>query len=222
MLQMSDILALIAILISALSIWFSLRTHTESSATQTIRSQYEHFAKIVQAHLDHPQLGHLFTVPECYETVLKQVTDSIQDLSPQAKIRLKLQERAMAEYLFNEFEQAFYQIRRVRPRFDMRSRKFYGEVLDYFTHILLRNPRLLYEPSTIAFYKANVLYNRSFPLKFEPDSIGPFAELESNSGLVQPKSRRTTMVSTDKLIHSKRNGKLITKKGSFQKNGRST
>ena len=70
MLQMSDVLALLAIMISALSIWFSIRTHTESSSSQTIWSQYEHFANIVQAHIDHSQLGHLFTVAEGYETVL--------------------------------------------------------------------------------------------------------------------------------------------------------
>ena len=192
MFQMSDILALTAIMISALSIWFSLRTYTEASASQTIWSQYEHFANIVQAHIDHSQLGHIFTVAESYEQAFKQVTASIQDLSQQEKMRLRLQERAMADYLFNEFEQSFYQINRVSLRYDKRSRKFYGEVLDFFTHSLLRNPRLLYywsqdggqlcfnyEPSTVAFYEANVLNNHSFPLKFEPDPIGPFVELEA-------------------------------------------
>ena len=131
----------------------------------------------------------------------------------------------MADYLFNEFEQSFYQINRARSLFDTRSRKFYGEVLDFFTHSLLRNPRLLYywsqdggqlcfnyEPSTIAFYEANVLNNHLFPLKFEPDLIGPFVDLDSNSRLIQPNNRMTTLVSTDKSIHSKRSGKPISKK----------
>ena len=231
MLQMSDILALIAIMISGLSIWFTLRTYTESSASQTIWSQYEHFANIVQANVDHSQLGHLFTVAKCYETILQQVMVSIQDFSPQEKLRLQLQERAMADYLFNEFEQSFYQINRARALFDTRSRKFYGEVLDYFTHSLLRNPRLLYywsqeggqlccnyEPSTIAYYEANVLNDHSFPLEFEPDPIGPFTGLESNSSLIQPNSSRTPLVSANNLIHSKRTGKKSLKSVHLKKN----
>lgn len=201
---MSEILALIAIVISVafsiLSIWFSLKTYSEASASQTIWSQYEHFANIVQAQIDHSQFSHLFTVPECYVTVLKQVNASIHDLSPQERLRLQLQERAMADYLLNEFEQSFYQIERVRPRFDTQSRKFYGEVLDYFTLRLLRNPRLLYywsqdggqlcynyEPSTIAFYESKVLKNPSFPLKFDPDPIGPFTESVLDLEIDQPK-----------------------------------
>jgi len=93
-------------------------------------------------------------------------------------MRLRLQERALADYLFNEFEQSFYQINRARSLFDKRLQNFYGEVLDFFTHFLLQNPGLLYywskdggqlcfnyEPSTIAFYEANVLNNRTFPYK---------------------------------------------------------
>lgn len=203
MLQMSEILALIAIVMSVafsiLSVWFSYKTFSEASASQTIWSQYERFANIVQAHIDHSQFGHLFTVPECYATVLKQVNAAIQDLSPQERLRLQLQERAMADYLFNEFEQSFYQIHRVRQRFDAQSCRFFEEVLDYFTLRLLRNPRLLYywaedggklhcnyEPSTIAFYESKVLKNPSFPLEFDPDPIGPFAESALDSENDQP------------------------------------
>ena len=233
MLQMSDILALAAIMISALSIWFSLRTHIESSASQTVWSQYEHFAKILQAHIDHSQLGHLFTVPASYEMVLKQVTDSIKDLSPQEKMRLQLQERSMADYIFNEFEQSFYQISRVRPRFDSRSRKFYGEVLNYFTNTLLRNPRLLYywsqdggqlcfnyEPSTIEFYEAAVLNNPSLPLKFAPDAMGPFTNLEAKQSFIRRKSQKTSIPSSDQSIRSRRSSKMNSENHSSEKKKR--
>ncbi len=195
----SDLLAFFAIIISILSIWLSIRTHVESSASQTVWSQYEHFAHIVQAQVDHPQLSHLFSVPESYESVLNEVRASIQGFSQSEKIRLKLQERAMADYIFNEFEQSFYQINRANPLFDTSSRKFYEEVLAYFTRSLLRNPRLLYywsaeggelcfnyEPCTIDYYEANVLNDSSLPLKFKPDPVGPFPELEFLSDLPRP------------------------------------
>ena len=185
--QMSDMFALGAVLVSVLAIWISLRTHAESSAANTIWSQYERFSRIVQTQIENSQFSHLFVVPETYPAMLSQVTASVEDLSPQERLRLELQERAMADYILNEFELSFYQINRARPRFDKQSKEFFEEVLAYFTQRLLRNPRLLYywsrdggqlclnyEPSTIEYYERRVLNDPSHPIVMAPDPIGPF------------------------------------------------
>lgn len=194
MLDVSDLVALLALLIAVISAWFSFRSYSDSSATAAIRSQYDAFTNMMRAQIDHSQLIHLFTVPDSYGSVLQQVRASLKDLSKEDKLRFLLQERATADYIFNEFEQAFYQLNRAQSYLDERSSTFYSEVLDYYSLRLLRNPRLLYywsldggqlclnlEQSTISYYEANVLNHPTLPLNSEPDPIGPFDNLISDS-----------------------------------------
>lgn len=194
MLALSDFVALFALLISVFSAWFTYRAYAHSSATGAIRSQYDAFTNMMRAQIDHSQLIHLFTVPDSYASVLQQVRASLNDLSKEDRLKILLQERATADYIFNEFEQAFYQFNRARSYLDEKSSAFYAEVLDYYSLRLLRNPRLLYywsldggqlclnlEPGTISFYEANVLNHPTHPLMSWPDPIGPFGDLMPDS-----------------------------------------
>lgn len=186
---MPDVITIVALAISIISIWISVKSYTESSTSTTVRSQYDHFANLTQMQIEYSQFSHLLATPECYGDLLAQIKASLRGLSKEDKIKYLLQERAFADYIFNEFEQSFYQITRARPFFDKRSQKFYEEVLDYFALRLLRNPRLLYywsqlcsnyESSTVAFYNKKVLSNSLLPITIDPDPLGPVTLSESS------------------------------------------
>lgn len=112
---------------------------------------------------------------------------SIRNLSDADRTALMLRERALALYIFDVYEHNLYQWRHAMEIGDHERARFFGEVLDYLTGRLLRNPRLLYywnDPSeslkdqyeswTNEHYARFVLGDKPQEVMQQVDATGPF------------------------------------------------
>jgi hypothetical protein len=118
--------------------------------------------------------------PDSYDMVSHQVKLAATGLSDADKAKMRLKERAFADYIFSTFEYPLYQLERSNAFFDAPKAHFMQEVVDYFTGRLLRNPRLLYFWSSTGGnlsreYETwtNNYYNQHVLPPFKEDRDGP-------------------------------------------------
>lgn len=172
----------IAISISVISLNKDPQRHSDILTSENIREVYADFLEMVDLRINYPKQSHLFCTPETYFDVRNTIESSLSPLVSVSEISdLKLQERAVANRIFTQFEQVFYLEIQAEENDDKSRADFLKEVLDYYTTRLLKNPRLLwywsneggnlktqYEVKTIKYYESNI------PTRFsDQDSIGP-------------------------------------------------
>jgi hypothetical protein len=180
----ATITSVIALLVSISSGVFTYVSSRESSAADTIKTQYQLFADMVKLEIENPYLGHIFAEPRRYNEVKARVVEAVANMPDDEKAKNNLKERAVADYIFLLFEHTIFQKREAADSFfDWQKAQFDQEVLDFFTGRLLRNPRLLYywdenlgglsdalEVVTKIYYKDHVLKDPHAPLKELPDT----------------------------------------------------
>lgn len=164
--------------------WFSGRDTTNATS---IKEAYSVFFEMLKIQHGEWQQSHLFALPAQYEAVVSNVSQAVRPLDGQKKNELLLKERSVADFVFTLYEQNLYLVQHARSVGDEERSRFLGEVQNYLTGRVLRNPRLLwywsasggglseaYEEATRKHYEANVLRSASQPLSEKPDPVGPF------------------------------------------------
>jgi hypothetical protein len=186
------VIAVVAVIISAYSLYYSILTRIDAARAQAIHDFYSIFHEFDKLHLENWQLSHLFVTPDQYASVEKQVADR-KNFTNEERIEYALKERAIAYFIFDTYEHTLYQWRQAKQGKDKGRAGFLLEVLNFLTSKTLRNPRLLYlwsketgnyESATLEHYVMNVTNDPDDPLTYEPDPGGPFAITDSESAKV--------------------------------------
>jgi len=185
--RLATVISVLALIVSGLSAYYSLASHKDVSGIETIRKEYEFYYEFERLEIENWQLSHIFALPEWYDENIKLVSSSLTTLDAGKRAELLLKERAIARFIFTNFEEIMYESRHARQVGDSERAAFLEEVLDYFTDRLLRNPRLLYqwspdggklaadfESDTRKYYDERVLHNSKLPLTQKPDPLGPY------------------------------------------------
>jgi hypothetical protein len=185
----ATIIAIVALLVSIITAYQSCSSSRDVAKSEAIRQSYATFEELTRLQLEDWQLSHMFALPDRYDEVVREVSLSSTCLSRAKQSELLLRERAIADLIFNTFEEVYYQWKQANDAGDSRRSAFLKEVLDYLTGRLLRNPRLLYywsasggglsasyEIETQNYYDSMVLKNPQSPLLRGADAKGPFAD----------------------------------------------
>jgi hypothetical protein len=181
--------ALLAIAVSAYSIWMTVSYNYEQSEHDSINNFYRTYFEMRRTEISVPETMHIFVLPDSYDSAHAQVRLSVSRIGSAERSLLVIKERAMADYVFTLFEYTLYDFQSA-SKFGNRERAlFEKDVLEYFTRKLLRNPRLLwywderggklsseYEEITRQYYADHVLHDPKAPLIETPDPKGPLAE----------------------------------------------
>jgi len=144
---------------------------------------YEKYYEMNKIQLDKFYLAHMFADPDLYAEVKSQVQQATPGLSTEKKLEYVLHERAVADFIFEFYEQVLFQWEATRDT----EREFIRETVDYLRKFA-RNPRLVYwwhengaglkasaREKTQRDWDEHVL-GRSNTGKFEwCDALGPFA-----------------------------------------------
>ncbi len=130
---------------------------------------YDEFNELSALRLAHPEVSHLFELPESYTALSASVRAAAGTMDESRRQQLLIQERSAAIRVFSMFEQAVYQRTQALRQKDSTRAAFLDEVLGYLTGTLFRNPRLAflwsreggnlcghYEAETIEFYEERV------------------------------------------------------------------
>ncbi len=134
----------IAIILSFLAYMKSNSHHEDSAKSSLIKSTYDEFLQLSQLQVDNHEQAHLFAVEGNYQNILNSVRILADGKDSSEIILLSLQERAVADRIFTQFEHAFYQLNHAKKFSDKSRINFLDQVLDYYTGRLLRNPRLVW------------------------------------------------------------------------------
>jgi hypothetical protein len=106
----------------------------------TVSQLYNRFYEIHSLKLRYPYLSHLFTTPDKYPAVKREVQKMLRNMGRRKRHSFLLRERAAVALLLTFHEQAVYQWHHVTAS----ERAFTKEVVDYLETRLLRNPRILW------------------------------------------------------------------------------
>jgi hypothetical protein len=184
---LSVIFAAIALVMSAISIYFSIKVHRDSLNSTIITRAYGTFNEGIKMLLENSFLTHMFVMPKNYPEVKLLIQNSLGKLDVKQSSELILKERALALYAFQIFEHFHYQY---KHSVDVKAKErieFLSIILTYFTRRLLRNPRLLYywnesggnlsayfELETIEYYNKEVTEKLDTDIEEIMDCDGPF------------------------------------------------
>ena len=172
--------AVIAIIISSISLVSDPKRHSENLTSETIRDVYDEFLHMTDLQAEYPLHSHLFCLREDYEKIVSMVKLDSNVIDP----KNELIERSLSNRIMTQFEQSYYLWVQAEDNKDEARAAFMKEVLNYYTQRLLRNPRLLwywdeeggnlqslYEQTTKSYYDSLVQ-----PEKYPADSVGPFSK----------------------------------------------
>ena len=131
------------------------------------------------------RVQHLMEAPDSYLPVRNLARRITADLDETEKARVFLAERATANLIFINVEHILKQWFLAQRLNDVSRLGILSEEVEFYSEVYLRNPRLLWlwsadggnwvsgaDPSSIEWYRENVLENPSHPLETEPDPEG--------------------------------------------------
>jgi hypothetical protein len=191
--------SVLAFLISLVSLAQSCTSANDAAYMAAIQTAYQGYNDLTEKQIEEWQLSHLFALPEEYGNVKKNITDSITPLDGAKRAELLLREQAIAEFIFNEYEKTFYELKHVTTFKDSNRIKFFEDTMDYYRNQLLRNPRLLYywpklkqgfTDEVQKDYDENIAKKLGKPVNESEDSLGPFIVKSSNNENQNPGQTR--------------------------------
>ena len=183
------VLSITAVLMSAYSVLVVVRQHEDERAAELTHEAYSLVQEIWALKLDHPLLGHVFELPDEYAAARDRLRLAVKDYSLPERVKLLESEKTMALMHFLVFEEMYYNYTLAVEAGNTKRALISSEILYYFTHGLLRNPRVLWlslpeggnlaahlNSSSYDYYRTQVLENAELPLTYEPDPAGLFPE----------------------------------------------
>ena len=185
------VLSIAAVVMSAYSVLVVVQQHEDERTAELTHEIYSLVQEIWALKLDHPLLGHMFDLPDEYETTRDRLRLAVIDFTLPERVKLLESEKAMALMHFLVFEEMFYNYTLAVQSGNDKRAAISDEILDYFALGVLRNPRVLWlslpeggnlaghlNTSSYDYYKAQVLENAKFPLTQEPDAEGLFPGMQ--------------------------------------------
>jgi hypothetical protein len=187
----SAIAALLSIPLSILAVVLGLRVQRYALQSATIRDWYSSMNELSNLRITVWQISHLIELPDSYWREVARLKSAFASLSLEELKKYEILERAVAVRIFEIFEQTIYELRLASGTKDRKKVEFLGEVKQYLTGRLLRNPRLLYlwspsggdlgtyfEPYTHEVYDREVASDPRTGL----DPVGPYQIVKAESG----------------------------------------
>lgn len=162
------------------------KTRENAEALEAIRTSYQIFGQLSRAEFEHPQLQHLFQTSNAgYRRIVRIVRGTVKTESDADRLRLRLEERGMADYIFTLYEQLFFNWKQTAGR--SAEANFLQQDLTGYLPLLLCNPRLQwywsehggqlsgnYSQELLDNYKTNVTPSCGLQM----DASGPFSSGE--------------------------------------------
>jgi hypothetical protein len=183
----NNFFSLIAFVVSFASAYFSYKSYKDTITQQAIDNSYKTFYNICITNLSNWDVNHLYTMPENYEMVKKNVHLSLMPINEKRQAEFILKELAFANFIFGTYEYTLFQYKEAEKNRDTNKAVFLKDILDFLRNKILLNPRLLYlwdshggnlsiyyAKTTKEDYDKNVLNNKDNPLTIKADSIGPY------------------------------------------------
>jgi len=183
----NNFFSVFALVVSFFGAYFSIASYRDTVTQQAIDNTYKTFYDISTLGMDHSDLIHLYTMPESYDMVQRDIHLSLMPITEKKHAEYILKERAFANYLFGFYENTLLQYNEsIKIRKTGRT-DFLKGILDYFRSRVLRNPRLIYlwdshggklsmnyAEATREDYDKNVLHNKDSSLTISVDAVGPY------------------------------------------------
>ena len=134
----------VALALSLVSLYISETARRDVARLDVIKTEYALFQDLARLQLDHPRMAHLFAVTgQAYDRAAKEVGTAEPPQSESAVVKLRLEEQAIAHFIFVAYEQTFY-VSRETNRGERQRAALAGDDLYYFDNIMCNNPRLLW------------------------------------------------------------------------------
>ncbi len=178
-------LSLMAIVISAYALIAAREQHQDERSSETLDALFEDWDNLAVALTEHWEIKHIDEPPATYYTVRDQLRLALAPLPEAEQLRVLMLERALAGRMLAMFEHSHKQWLIAREAGDASRLALLDIEMDYWTHVQLRNPRLLWywseaggglrhqaDPPTLPFYDARVLNDPRYPLTVSPDPEG--------------------------------------------------
>lgn len=185
----SNILSILALLLSYVN--YSLLKSVENNTLRSnlIDKSYDVFNELGILRLENPLFSHLLETAENYYNISRAINQISRSSDKEILLEQFLKERALAMLIFNSFESTFYKYHNLKKGDNIRK-GFLLDVLNFFTDVLLRNPRLiffwnekgerlcmLFEKDTREYYDKKVTYyyvSHGIDITSKMDIKGPF------------------------------------------------
>ncbi len=184
-----SILPVVALFLSMFSFYTSEKAQRDVARVDVIKTEYGLFHDLAQIQLQYPMMEHLLSSSgEAYDLNVAAVKAASASIPELERAKLRLQERAVAHYIFTTYEESFY-LWQQSVGTDQRRAELAQDDLLYFNDTLCNNPRLLWYWDSKGggklsrefavdlrnYYKENVL--KDCPTSEDP--AGPFGQKES-------------------------------------------
>jgi hypothetical protein len=130
----------------AVSVWAArvlVRAERQSVSHTAVSDIYGDFRRLTELRLDNWEQTHVLEPPDNYARTKRLLQLALDDFTVRDMAQHLLQERAVAQVVFQLFEQTLYQVKDAH-RVDAAREAFLNAVLNYMTSCLLLNPRMLY------------------------------------------------------------------------------
>ena len=138
------ITGVLALVFSVYSIVLTNQQYSDSEGTALINETYATYHALHARRMDTVEISHIVCSPEEYPRVVALVREAASDASAADRARMQLRENAMAQDLFAQFEQTIYLHHNAVALGEKERARFLQDTLDYFSNVLLRNPRLVW------------------------------------------------------------------------------
>ena len=165
------------------------RQHEDERTADLVQTLYGKVQETLTHKLTYWNLSHVLELPDSYHEVRDQIRIAVADLSVGERVALLETEKTLAEMQLLQFEETFYHYELAVRAGDDTRKAIVGEILDYFTLGMLRNPRTLWLSSpeggnlaahlnatSLAYYRARVLNDEEHPLQYPADELGLFPD----------------------------------------------
>lgn len=177
------VFSIVAIVISGYALLEGRWQHQDERNTEVLDAVYEDW--MVLSQVRDWRVQHLVEAPDTYEAVRDVARILAADMSLKEKAETFLIERSMVNTILTNFEHLLKQWQLAKEQEDISRLTALREEVNFYAEVYLRNPRLLWywredgggwihgaDPSTVDWYRENVLRNPKHPLTTAPDAEG--------------------------------------------------
>jgi hypothetical protein len=179
------ILPPLAFCMSLVSLLLSQSAQNAVARIEAVKTEYGLFNDMSHLQLEHPLMSHLFTVTlREYGQQVSSIKAATSSLSPDERLKLALQERAVAHYTFTLYEETFLLWQQAKDGEKHRTQLLEAD-LRFFNDMFCTNPRLAwywdvktggglarsFAQEVRAYYNENVAGKCSL----DKDAQGPFS-----------------------------------------------
>lgn len=181
------LLPVVAFVLSLVALYISQEAQDDVARVETVKTEYGMYDDLAKLQLDNPLMAHLLAnTPAAYRSENALIASGMLSTASADRLRLMLQERAVAHYIFTDYEETYFLWRQAAGG-EQQRHALLEDNLDYFNTLLCGNPRLLwywsdnggdlgqqFSQQLLAYYREHVA--RDCPTN--ADSQGPFKEGE--------------------------------------------